>query len=235
MTAACGPSRRSDWRGDLSARVRSRWVTKMLGTTLGIGGFFVAYFWVLHHPFSAVAVMPLTAVDRLIGFRPQALPLYLSLWFYVSLAPALLRTRRELASYALAALGAGLAGLAIFIVWPTRVPSFEVDALLHPGLALLHGVDVANNACPSLHVAFALLTSVGIARSLREMGTGYPLRALNALWCLGIVYSTLAIRQHVVLDVIGGAVLGALAAALYLGSLRRGLPRRRRGVDLIGG
>ena len=41
-------------------------------------------------------VMPVIWLDRLIGFQPQALPIYLSMWVYVSLPPALLSTRREL-------------------------------------------------------------------------------------------------------------------------------------------
>src|SRR5271154_920979 len=81
------------------------WPAKMIGMTLGMTLFFAAYFWVLHHHLFPVTTMPLTAVDRLISFRPEALPLYLSLWFYVTLVPALLIDRRELASYALAAAG----------------------------------------------------------------------------------------------------------------------------------
>jgi membrane-associated phospholipid phosphatase len=37
-------------------------------------------------------------------------------------------------------------------------------------------------------------------------------RLANLAWCLGIAWSTLAIRQHVALDVIAGAALGALGA-----------------------
>src|SRR5450755_3453943 len=79
------------------------WPAKMIGMTLGMSLFFIAYFWVLHHPRFHVTTMPLTVVDRMIGFRPAVLPLYLSLWFYVSLVPALLIERREFVSYVLAA------------------------------------------------------------------------------------------------------------------------------------
>ena len=62
-----------------------------MATVLGIGAFLVAYFWLLRNPLFPVTMMPLTALDRWVGFEPQALPLYLSLWFYVSIAPALLQ------------------------------------------------------------------------------------------------------------------------------------------------
>jgi membrane-associated phospholipid phosphatase len=42
------------------------------------------------------------------------------------------------------------------------------------------------------------------------------LRAANLLWFLAIVWSTVAIRQHVVLDVAAGALVGAVFAVLSL-------------------
>jgi len=48
---------------------------------------------------------------------------------------------------------------------------------------------------------------------LREMRSSPWLLGLNWAWCAGILYSTVATRQHVVLDVLAGAVLGALVAA----------------------
>jgi membrane-associated phospholipid phosphatase len=192
----------------------------MLATTLGITAFFVAYFWVLHHPQSPLTTMPLTALDRALDFRPEALPLYLSLWLYVSLAPALLKSGRELSAYGLATLALSVVGLCIFILWPTTIPASDIDWAKHPSVAFLKSVDVASNACPSLHVAFAVFTALWLERLLLEMRTGVGLRVLNLLWCLGILYSTIAIRQHVVLDVVAGALLGGLVAALHMRALR---------------
>ena len=76
-----------------------------------------------------------------------------------------------------------------------------------------------------MHVVgiFAVFTAIWLARILRETGAGGGLRALNWLWCAGIVYSTLATRQHVALDAVAGAALGAAFAILHmrlLGALR---------------
>jgi membrane-associated phospholipid phosphatase len=54
------------------------------------------------------------------------------------------------------------------------------------------------------------------------MSAGRGVCAFNWLWCLGILYSTVAIRQHVVFDVIAGAGLGAVVAVVHL----RLLPKR---------
>jgi membrane-associated phospholipid phosphatase len=201
-------------------RISTLWFIKSIGTIGWIAAFFVAYFWVLHHPMADVTIMPLTAIDRLVPFRPEALLLYASLWVYVSIAPALLKNFRELFSYGVATLALSAIGLGIFLAWPTAVPPFEIDLTRHPSISVLRGVDLAGNACPSLHVAFAIFTGIWMDRVLREMHANRGVLLLNWLWCLGIVYSTIATRQHVLLDVIAGSILGAIIAVLHLAALR---------------
>ena len=202
------------WRLELLRRICILPVAKGLATTLGISAFFTAYFWVLHHPFSVPTLMPLTALDRIIAFEPGALPLYFSLWLYVGIAPALLDSGRALAACGLATLAISVIGLGIFMAWPTAVPPADIDWSLHPSIEFLKGVDLAANACPSLHVAFAVFTGLCLHRLLRDMHSRRWLLALNWAWCIGILYSTLATRQHVVLDVLAGTVLGAVVAAV---------------------
>ena len=204
------------WWRELAKRLGSAWVAKMLATVLGIGAFFLAYFWVLRNPQDSIAIMPLTAIDRAIPIEPRAMPLYLSLWFYVSIAPALLRNGRELARYGLATFVISVIGLGIFLFWPTTTPDFGIDWTQYPSLAFLKRLDVSANACPSLHVAFAVFTGLWLDRLLRDIGLGRAVRAANLLWCLGILYSTLAVRQHVLLDVVAGAALGASVAFIHM-------------------
>jgi len=162
--------------------------------------------------------------------RPETLPLYLSLWVYVSLVPALLRTGRELASYGAATLAMSLIGLGIFMLWPTAVPAFNVDWSQYPSMVFLKNLDLTGNACPSLHVAFAVFTAIWLARLLREMDTGRVLRAINWMWCAGILYSTVATLQHVVLDVLGGAILGAIVAAIHVAAIHLSAVNRSSNV-----
>ncbi|WP_309626600.1 phosphatase PAP2 family protein [Methylibium sp.] len=222
----------SDWRQRIGRRLRTVPITKASGTTLGIGAFFVAYFWTLHHPLFAVITMPLTAPDRWIGFVPQALPLYASLWLYVSLAPALLADRRELLSFGLGALVLSLVGLGIFMLWPTAVPALEIDWSRHAAFVFLKQVDMAGNACPSLHAAFAVFAALWIDRVLRDVNAPRALRGLDWLWCAGILYSTLAVRQHVALDVLAGALLGAVVGGANLRWRGVPVPAAARGATL---
>ena len=189
---------------------------KAIGTTVFIGLFFLAYFYVLRNPAYPPTVMPEIWLDRWIGFQPKALPVYLSLWFYVSLLPAFFATRAELYRYGMTMALMFIAGLSIFYFWPTAAPAPDIDWARYPDMDFLKDIDASGNACPSLHVATAFLSGVWLNHVLRRFGAPAWVRALNWAWCALIVYSTVAIRQHVAVDAIAGLVLGGAAAALAL-------------------
>lgn len=188
------------------------WRVKSAGLVLGFAAFFAVYFWVLNHPVFPVMIMPATVVDRYVGIQDWALPLYLSLWVYVPLAFLLPTHAAELWSCGREAVALGTVGLGLFFLWPTAVPASDVDWSAHPALVFLKAADASGNACPSLHVAFAVFAAVRLGPLLREMGVGPVGRTGNWLWCLAIIYSTLATGQHVALDALAGAALGALVA-----------------------
>jgi membrane-associated phospholipid phosphatase len=216
------------WHLRVAARIRAHWWLKGIGTTVFMTAFFVGYFHLLNNPLFPVTIMPLTGLDRLVGFQPGALVFYLSLWFYVSLPPALLETRRELVAYGLAIGGLCLLGMACFLVWPTAIPAVDIDSAGYSGFSLLKGMDAAGNACPSLHVATAVFSGMWLDRQIRELDSHAAARVLNAIWCTGIVYSTLATKQHVALDVAGGLALGLVVGALSLSRLKGGFTTTRK-------
>ena len=183
---------------------------------LFISVFFGAYFYLLKNPAYPTTVMPFTWLDRLIGFQPLAMPLYISLWVYVSLPPLLLATRSELYGYGVAIAGTCLAGLIVFYFWPTAVPAADIDWALYPDVDFLKHMDASGNACPSLHVATALFSGFWLHHLLSRIGGPQWLRLFNWMWCIGIIYSTLATRQHEAVDMWAGLALGALTAWLSL-------------------
>jgi membrane-associated phospholipid phosphatase len=204
------------WAAQLWLRARRMFLAKVVGITAVIGLFFVGYFHVLRHPAHPVTIMPTTALDALVPFEPWALPAYLSLWLYVGLAPGLQLTVAQLRVYAAWSIGLGVTGLGIFHLWPTAVPRVELPASAGSAFDMLRTMDASGNACPSLHVAFAVFTAAWLARVLKDVGAPAALRALNLAWLLAICWSTVAIRQHVVLDVLAGALLGAAFSWLSL-------------------
>jgi hypothetical protein len=207
--------------GRIGARFRVHWQLKALGTTAFMTLFFVAYLYLLRHPVFPVTVMPTIFLDGLVPFLPGALPVYLSLWIYVSLPPALLGTREELFAFGWQAAGLCLAGLACFLLWPTAVPTSALDWNGFPGSGILQGVDAAGNACPSLHVATAVFSGAWLHRLLGETRSPRGLQLVNFAWCCAIAYSTLAIKQHVAIDMLAGTALGLAAAAYSIRTMTR--------------
>ncbi|MCY1201898.1 PAP2 superfamily protein [compost metagenome] len=206
-------ARPATWTADIWLRIRRHFLLKAVGTTAFTWLFFIGYFHLLRNPAFPVTVMPLTALDHLIPFQPYTLGAYLSLWVYVGFAPGLQLTFRELVVYGLWIGALCLSGLGLFYFWPTQIPPLDIDVSGYPGFAMLQGVDAAGNACPSMHVAVAIFTAVRLADVLRAARTPWLLQAINWAWFAAIAYSTLAVKQHVVLDAVAGALLG-LAFAL---------------------
>lgn len=203
------------WLHRAARRAATQVPLKVFGIAAFLVLFFAAYFHLLHHPLFPVTVMPVTIADRWIGFHPWALGFYASLWLYVVLPVALQPDRRRLLSYGCAAAGLSLAGMAVFLFWPTATPQPDINWALYPSFGFLKTVDQAGNACPSLHAAFAIFSGLWLDRLLRQMGARILARTINGCWCLGILFSTVATRQHVALDLAAGIALGVLAFALH--------------------
>lgn len=197
--------------GSLGQRLKAHWCFKLLAGMIIFIAFFSGYFLLLKFQIFPLQVMPVTALDRLITYQPDTLPLYLSFYLYIALAPWLLDDQRDLNACCLALSGLCLVGLTIFFVWPTTIP--RPDGAVHwPAIS----IDRPINVCPSLHAAFAVFSAIGIDRLARHLGDRGVMRSLSWLWCLGILYATLATKQHLAVDLFAGIVLGATWAGLYL-------------------
>lgn len=200
------------WLAECGRRLKTLFWLKGIGISVFMTLFFAGYLHLLKNPTGETFVMPLTLLDDWIAFNPWGLPFYLSLWVYTSLAPGLLTQRHDLVRYGVAIGAVCLIGLTCFYFFPTAVPSHELVWSGSAGFDFLKKVDSAGNAFPSLHVASAVFTGIWIHRELREMCAARWGLVLNALWGLAIVYSTMATKQHVALDVLGGLILGGIGA-----------------------
>jgi membrane-associated phospholipid phosphatase len=195
-------------------RIKKLWYLKAAGNTAFVYIFFQLYFYLLHHPRQPVTVMSLTVLDGLLPYADLSLYIYFSLWVYTALPPALMPGFRRLCFYGMAISCLCLMGLGVFYWYPTAVPDAYKHALGR--LYILSDVDGTGNAFPSLHVAAAVFTAYWCKAMLAELDAAVWLQVANVLWALAIVLSTLATRQHVVLDVVSGVALGALVAMLTL-------------------
>lgn len=207
-------SKKAMWLQQIKIALNSHLLLKVIGTTALITLFFIAYFYVLNHPAFPITIIPSTVLDKLISFQPLALPIYLSLWIYVAIPAVLMTKKYELYEFTLSIGIMSLVSLAIFYCWPTAIPTSAIDWDLYPSISFLKSIDAAGNACPSMHVASAFFSGAWLAYLLRNIKAPCWVRLINILWCIGIIYSTLATRQHVALDALGGLILGSVAILL---------------------
>lgn len=194
----------------------AHWLIKFLSPVIGLTVFFVAYFWVQDHLMFAVTLMPMTAFDRAVGFHPWSLALYATLWLYILIPSSLMVSKQELWFYYAGVVVLAVIGLGIFVLWPTATPAPDIDWAHYAGFSFLKRIDSSGNACPSLHAAFSIFTAMWNLRMLRRLGDRGLLRVLSTIWCVGILYSTLATKQHVLVDLLGGAALGLLGALVHM-------------------
>jgi hypothetical protein len=204
----------------LKTRLRARLGLK-LALAAGLNLFaFVPYFWLQHRVFFPVTVMPSSALDVWLGFNPQAIWLYLSLFFLMPIAPMQMQTGEQLLRYALGVAMISLTADLIFFFWPT--------AVLRPAAAEADGIyfwiaslDRPLNAFPSLHAAMAVFSACCCGQIATRLRRGGVLRASAWSWALAIIVAMLLVKQHVALDAAAGIVLGLASYHCAYGKSKR--------------
>jgi membrane-associated phospholipid phosphatase len=193
--------------------------------TIGVVAFFIAgYFGVGLGVDPATARGLGTALDSRIPFIAASVWVYL--WvFPASLLPLFVVRcprlfRRTLLAYALAI----AASLIVFVAYPVTSLALRADPAtldvtrLSPwAVALLYRLDPPVNLFPSLHLSIAALAALSAWKAKRSYG------ALAFLGVAFIAVSICTVKQHFVLDGLGGA---ALAAIVYAFVLRPYAPER---------
>jgi membrane-associated phospholipid phosphatase len=181
-----------------------------IGVWLGLAaGICVPYFTLQRLRLLPLRQVPETAVDAAIGLWPAFLWPYLSIALLVPLAPLLARDPSDLRRYA-----RGLALLCvpcflIFALVPVEGPRPDL-APDHPLYRWLVSVDRPTNSLPSLHAGLAVYSLLYAWRVLRDDLYGarrWGVWLAGAVWGALILVSTLATKQHWLVDLPPGALL----------------------------
>ena len=149
--------------------------------------------------------LPFTPLDELIPFVPGLLPLYVTYFLIYWCTVCRSRNDDEVNRIFIATHFQLLLSLPFFVLMPIRMPveRFYPSVPLGWADALWRWFDAPANCFPSLHVANGLL--------LLHFNWTRPHRWLWGLVCGGVVVSTVLVKQHYVVDAVGGA-------AVYLAS-----------------
>lgn len=177
---------------------------------------FVGYFGTSHIPGLTAHRIPATVIDSAIPLLP------ITAYGYVSLYPLLLgnliylvpRPQALLPLLKAFILANTLSGI-WFVCYRTTVDRPPLPDMPGAGLlGLIWSADPPFNALPSLHTAYSLL----IAAAHLRWST--PWRWVIVAWAAMIIVTTMTTKQHLFLDVAGGAIFAALIIRWMFGGLR---------------
>ena len=170
-------------------------------------GGYQLYFWVQRNTRATPARCLVLPFDARIGFEPRWI------WFYsvvhyamVGLTVITIQDAGNALSLVFGGLMVLVSGCAIFYFFPTDVPesyrSFEITSLSTRYLSFIQSMDNSRNAFPSMHCAIATYAGATLATA-PSIGPwlGYGFITATVVSCLWL-------KQHVVLDTVGGVALG---------------------------
>ena len=148
----------------------------------------------------------MTPLDTAFPFMPEFVWIYQSLLPVIALTMILLvKSKRLFFNTFWACLASTLIIHVFWIFFPSFYPRPELvpEGLSEVLVQFSYDIDNSSNTFPSGHVAFAWIMFFGVRRSKKAKET-LGLRRLYLLWAIGVSLSTLAIKMHYVVDVVGG-------------------------------
>jgi membrane-associated phospholipid phosphatase len=168
--------------------------------------YIAAYQLVNRFPLFTPRELPLTSLDRVLPFAPELLPLYvmyIPIYFWTA---SRIDTDREINRFFYATHLQLLLSLVFFVFLPVRMPRelFYAHATYNWADAFWRWFDAPNNCFPSLHVSNCLL--------MIQFNWRRSFRSLHTIVLLGVIASTVLVKQHYVVDIAGGAAVYAVSA-----------------------
>jgi len=167
---------------------------------INLGAYFLIQNYVIHeYDF-------LMDVDKSIPFIPEYI------WVYHSMMPViaatmffLVRTKRLFMTTIISCILASIIINACYALFPSFYPRPEfIPVTLSERLVdFSYSVDNSCNTFPSGHVSFAFLMFLAI-RYCQQAKKTAVLKRIYLLWAIAITFSTLTLKFHYIIDVIGG-------------------------------
>ncbi len=176
-------------------------------------------------------------LDDMIPFVEYFIVPYL-LWFaYVAVVFVYLffKSRREFYQYCIFL----FTGMTLFLIVSTIYPNghllrpsgFERNNIFTLVVSLLYQIDTATNIFPSLHVFNSIAAHRAVANN-QSLGKNRLIHGASFVLMVSIILATMFLKQHSVLDVVSGILLGLLMDQLVYrtdySAVRAGWGRKRK-------
>ena len=187
-------------------------IIQLLLSTILIVGVYQFYFWCQRNAWSTPRQLKIP-LDDLIPYRPRWVWIYSCLYYPVIVyINFVIHTPREFLYMATSFLVLLVLQMAFFVLFPVSTPEDWRALNRERGrserfLAFVRRFDASSNCFPSMHVSVATLTALHLQPALGPWAFVFP--ALIALSCLFT-------KQHYVVDLPAGALLGWVAFQCFL-------------------
>ncbi len=176
-----------------------------------IVGIYQFYFWCQRNPATRPKEFRF-GLDNLIPYRPRWVWIYSFLYYPVIVAVNWsVRSSREYLYVAISYLVLLACQMACFTLFPVATPESWRTCNVRRGrserfLAFVQSLDARSNSFPSMHTSVATLTAFHLLPTLGPLVFAFPI-------LIGI--SCLYTKQHYLIDVPAGALLGTVVFALF--------------------
>jgi len=149
--------------------------------------------------------------EQRIPFRPDFVWMYLSIYPTFLLPFLFIRDRDFFRIFSLAYITVMCVCYLTYLLYPVTIqrPVFVENSFSTWTLGIVYQADKPWNCFPSMHVAMSLLAALTILEVHRIRGV------VTLLLTLAIALSTVLIKQHYVLDVLGGMALTMIIYFVY--------------------
>jgi len=162
--------------------------------------------------------LPMFNIEKNIPFIPWSVSIYLSVYLLIIIALIIIpKNKFKPAIY-------GMFGIMIihglfFLIIPTTYPRpnfpLDISAINYYLYKFLIAADLPQNCFPSQHVSMCIFLSIFIYLINKKIG------AIFLLWSLLIIMSTLTLKQHYILDVLGGLIVAAITNIILFRRMSR--------------
>ena len=152
-----------------------------------------------------------SSLDRKLPFIPQFLIVYFGCYIFWALNYILIarQDKKSVYQFFTADFLSRCVCLAFFLLFPTTNtrPEITGNGLWNQAAMWLYSVDAADNLFPSIHCLVSWFCYIGI-RGRKEIPVWYQRTSLGI--AVLVFISTLLTKQHVLIDVAGGVLLGSV-------------------------
>lgn len=154
-------------------------------------------------------------IDNLIPFNTYFVYLYIFWYVMLFLVPYILGVKDDpqFKKYIKSIYICLVIALAIFIIYPTIMerPELIVNNLSDKILSILFTIGTSTKCSPSMHVALSTLFILATTTSKKVRK---PYKIFVILTSIGIIISTMFVKEHYFIDIVTGILVGIISWAL---------------------